>query len=142
MVGRAGAVLAAALALAGCAAASARPRPIPLARAAAVARAFHAKMTPEEVAHTGVMRRGPDGRWLACLTGANLNCGKADTSRTNRGASWWCRHHPGAPFVPLFASGHASIYAWGCRGRRAVIARQVQRVDAQGYVAGAWRAIP
>ena len=142
MVGRAWAVLAAALALAGCAAASARPRTIPLARAAAVARVFHAKMTPEEVVRTGVMRRGPDGRWLGCLTGANLNCGKADTSRTNRGASWWCRHHPGALFVPLFASGHASIYAWACRGRRAVIARQVQRVDAEGYVVGAWRAIP
>ena len=141
MVGRGWVALAAGLLLAGCADAGA-PRPIPLAQAAAVARVFHARMTPQEVVRTGVMRRGPDGRWLACLTGANLNCGKADTSRANRGASWWCRHHPGAPFVPLFASGHASIYAWACRGRRAVIARQVQRVDAQGYVAGAWRVIP
>ena len=141
MVGRGWAALAAGLLLAGCAEAGA-PRPIPFARAAAVARAFHARMTPEEVVRTGVMRRGPDGRWLACLTGANLNCGKADTSRVDRGASWWCRRHPGAPFVPLFASGHASIYAWACRGRRAVIARQVQTVDAQGYVVGAWRVIP
>ena len=141
MVGRGWVALAAGLLLAGCADAGA-PRPIPLALAAAVARAFHARMTPEEVVRTGVMRRGPDGRWLACLTGANLNCGKADTSRVDRGASWWCRRHPGAPFVPLFASGHASIYAWACRGRRAVIARQVQTVDAQRYVVGAWRVIP
>ena len=129
------------LALAGCARA-APPGPIPLSLAPEVARVFHARMTPAEVVRNGVLRRDRHGRMLACLTGANLNCGKANTARHNTGASAWCRTHPNATFVPLFASGHDSIFAWACRGRRPVIAGQVQHVDPDGYVAGAWRPLP
>ena len=129
------------LALAGCARA-APPGPIPLSLAPEVARVFHARMTPAEVVRNGVLRRDRHGRMLACLTGANLNCGQADRSRRNHGATVWCRAHPDAPFVPKFATGHTTVFDWRCAGQRAVIAAQVQQVDARGFVRGAWRVLP
>jgi hypothetical protein len=115
-------------------------RPIPLALAPAVNAAFHATMPAAMVVRTGVIRCA-DGAVLACVTGANLNCGPADTSRHNPGAIAWCRGHPDAAFVPLFAAGHASIYAWHCAQGRAVPGRIVQPVDAQGFSAAHWRKI-
>ena len=115
--------------------------------APAVIAAFHATMTPTEVERTGVIRCA-GGVVLACDTGAKLNCGHADTSRHNRGAITWCRTHPGAGFVPLFAVGHASIlrhagagYAWHCVASRAAPGRIVQPVDALGFAAEHWRPI-
>ncbi len=73
------------------------------------------------------------------MTGANLNCGKADTLRTSAGGNFWCRSHPGAAFIPLFATGHATIYAWRCDGRTAVPQRQVRDVDPRGFTAANWK---
>jgi len=115
-------------------------RPVPLALAPAVNAAFHATMPPAMVVRTGVIRCA-DGALLACVTGANLNCGPADTSRDNQGAIAWCRDHPEAAFVPLFAAGHASIYAWHCAQGHAVPGRIVHPVDAQGFSADHWRRI-
>jgi hypothetical protein len=116
------------------------PEPAPTDVAPAVIETFHATMTPAEVEHTGFVRCD-HGVVLACLTGANLNCGKGNASRRNRGAESWCQTHPDASFVPLFAAGHDSIYAWRCHGTRAIIERQVQRLDAQGYVVENWREV-
>jgi hypothetical protein len=113
-------------------------RPIPLSVAPAVIASFGVRMTPDEVVHTGVMRC-VGGQPLACLVGANLNCGKADTRTSNAGASRWCGDHPNADFVPAFAAGHETIYAWRCEGARAVVERQVEHVDRQGFVAENWR---
>ena len=147
------AVLALGALLAGCAgSAAARPAacrgrpdgtllPIPLDLAPTVAATFHARMTAAEVAGNGVLRC-EGGTVLACLTGANLNCGQADRSRRNHGATVWCRAHPDAPFVPKFATGHTTVFDWRCAGRRATIAGQMQQVDARGFVRGAWRALP
>ena len=92
------------------------------------------------VVRTGVIRCA-DGAVLVCVTGANLNCGKADTSRQNQGAINWCQGHPDTAFVPLFAAGHASIYAWHCAQGKAVPGRIVQPVDARGFSAAHWRKI-
>ena len=116
------------------------PEPVPPDLARAVIETFHVATTPVEVEHTGFVRCD-HGVALACLTGANLNCGKGNASQGNMGAEWWCQKHPDASFVPLFAAGHDSIYAWRCHGTRAVIERQVQRLDAQGYVTENWREI-
>lgn len=115
-------------------------RPVPLVLAPAVNAAFHATMPPAMVVRTGVIRC-VDGAVLACVTGANLNCGKADASKHNPGAIAWCRGHPDAAFVPLFAAGHASIYGWHCTQGRAVPGRIVQPVDARGFSADHWRKI-
>ncbi len=115
--------------------------PIPPELAPRVTATFHARMTPAEVARNGVLRC--DGQAvLACLTGANLNCGPADRTRRNHGAAVWCRAHPDARFVPKFATGHTTVFDWRCAGQRAAIAAQVQQVDARGFVRGAWRALP
>ena len=113
-------------------------RPILPALAPTVAAAFHARMTPEEVERNGFVRCDHD-TVLACLTGANLNCGKANTAQTNPGAAYWCHSHPNAEFIPAFATGHETIYAWRCRGTQAAIDRQVQQLDPSGFVAGAWK---
>ena len=115
--------------------------PIPLELAPLVAATFHARMTAAEVRRNDVLRCDGEAV-LACLTGANLNCGPADRTRRNRGATVWCRAHPDAPFVPKFATGHTTVFDWRCAGRRAVIAAQAQQVDARGFVRGAWRALP
>ncbi len=115
--------------------------PIPLDLAPLVARSFHARMTAAEVVRNGVLRC--DGTTvLACLTGANLNCGLADQTRRNHGATVWCRSHPDAPFVPKFATGHTTVFDWRCAGHQAAITAQVQQVDAHGFVRGAWRVLP
>ena len=115
-------------------------RPIPPPLAPAVIAAFEVRMTPAEVVHTGVIRCA-EGHLLACLVGANLNCGKADPRTGNSGASDWCRDHANSDFVPAFATGHDTIYAWRCDGRRAVIARQIEHVDRQGFVAENWKLV-
>lgn len=117
-----------------------RLRPIPPALAPAVIAAFGAHMTPAEVERNGVIRCA-DGAVLACLAGANLNCGQADTSRQSQGGDAWCKAHPDADFVPMFATGHATVFDWRCAGHVAVPTGQVERVDPRGFVAGNWRRI-
>ena len=112
--------------------------PPPSSLVGEVAAAFGVHMPPAELAAQTVLRCH-NGVVLACMTGANLNCGKADVSRTSAGGDNWCREHPNARSIPMFATGHATVYAWRCEGTRAVPDRQAQAVDAQGYVAGNWR---
>ncbi len=104
----------------------------------AVTAAFRVRMSPAEVERQTVIRCA-NGRLLACMIGGNLNCGQADTRKTSVGGDAWCRQNPGAPFIPMFTTGHTTIYAWHCEGPHAVPRRQVQRVDAEGFVAGFWR---
>ncbi len=114
--------------------------PTPGSLVGQVAAAFGARMPPAEVAAQSVVRCD-NGVVLACMTGANLNCGKADLSKTSAGGDAWCREHPNASVVPMFATGHATVYAWRCDGTQAVPERQAQAVDAQGYAAGNWKRV-
>jgi hypothetical protein len=41
----------------------------------------------------------------------------------------------------MFATGHATIYDWSCKNDQAVAVRILMPVDAQGYIAGNWRAV-
>jgi hypothetical protein len=79
---------------------------------------------------------------MACSIGANLVCGKADTRRTNRGATAWCHDNPGSKVVPLSATGHATIYEWSCADGRAVAGKAMVSVDRQGYIADNWKKAP
>ncbi len=115
-------------------------RPIPPALASDVIAAFAVRMTPTEIERNGVVRCA-DGVLLACLVGANLNCGKADTRTANRGAEAWCSRHADAEFVPAFAAGHDTVYAWRCEGTRAAIASAAQHADRQGFVAANWKRV-
>lgn len=87
--------------------------------------------------------RCADGHVLACAYGANIPCdSKADTSRKPaRGAEEFCREQPEAAVVPAMATGHATVYAWRCRAGRPEIARQVLKVDRQGFAASFWHRV-
>jgi hypothetical protein len=79
---------------------------------------------------------------MGCYTGANLNCFKADRRRALPEATAWCHDHPGSQGIPMAATGHATIYDWSCKGRRAVAGNIASAVDPQGYEADNWKAIP
>jgi len=112
------------------------PVPVPRELMDGVAEAFG--LPADLVRDTGFVRcAGP--RLLACVTGANLNCGKANLSRSLPGAKEFCRDNPNADVVPMAATGHDTIYDWRCVGRRAVATKTVVAVDPQGYDAGNWR---
>ena len=110
--------------------------PIPRQLEARVAEAFG--LPVDLVRDTGFVRCA-GSRLLACVIGANLNCGKANPSRSLPGASEFCRENPDADNIPMAATGHDTIYDWRCVGRRAVATKTVVAVDAQGYDAENWK---
>jgi hypothetical protein len=112
--------------------AHARPGMVPADLIAAVAKAFDIDSAAvREAAFVRCVGR----KLLACYIGANLNCYKAETRRTNSGATAWCRENPGSKVVPMSATGHDTIYKWFCKGSRAVAGKAVEKVDSQGYTA-------
>jgi hypothetical protein len=114
------------------------PAPVPKGLEAAVASTFG---VPVDVARRGGFVRCAQGKLLACLIGANLNCGKANTRRSLPGASAFCRANPDADVIPMVATGHDTLYAWRCIGKRALAAKAVVAVDPDGYDAGNWKEV-
>ena len=116
-------------------------RPIPTALVPAVNAVFRTSMPPDVAVRLTVFRCAA-GHVLVCGVGANLPCGKADTSRTSKGGEAWCREHSNADFIPAYATGHATIFEWRCRNGVPAIVRQRYRVDPRGFVAEYWRRLP
>ena len=114
------------------------PVPVPKDLEAAVASAFG---LPVDAVRRGAFVRCAQGRLLACAVGTNLNCGKANTRRSLPGATAFCRENPNADNIPMVATGHDTIYAWRCLGKRAVATKAVVALDAQGYDAGNWKEV-
>ena len=114
------------------------PAPVPKDLEAAVARTFG---LPVELVRRGAFVRCAGDRLLACAIGANLNCGKANVRRSLPGAREFCRANPGADNIPMAATGHDTIYAWRCVGKRAVAGKALVAVDAHGYDAGNWKEV-
>ena len=69
-----------------------------------------------------------------CNYGANLSCAKTDVSRISKGAEAYCRAFPGSAIVPMAATGHETIYAWGCVGQTPHI-KTSEKVDERGFIA-------
>jgi hypothetical protein len=116
--------------------AHARPQKVPPDLVAAVAAAFQ---IDNAAAADAAVVRCAGAKLMGCSIGANLNCEKADTRRSLPGATAWCRQNPGSAGIPMAATGHATIYDWSCKGRRAVAGRAVTTLDSQGYVADNWK---
>lgn len=76
--------------------------------------------------------------WL-CNVGANLVCGKANASRVSSAVSDYCRQNPGSGSVPMYVTGHDTIYAWECVGNEARVTDQMTTVDARGFIAENWK---
>jgi hypothetical protein len=96
---------------------------------------------PIDLVRRGAFVRCAQGKLLVCSVGANLNCDKVNTRRSLPGASEFCRTNPDADNIPMAATGHDTIYAWRCVGRRAVAAKAVVALDPYGYDAGNWKEV-
>lgn len=115
--------------------AHAAPAKVPPDLVAAVAYAFALDSASLGVAFVRCAGR----KLMGCFVGANLVCDKAETRRALPGATAWCRENPGSNVIPMSATGHATIYAWSCNGRRAVAGKALVTVDPQGYIADNWK---
>ncbi|MGD9604184.1 MAG: hypothetical protein AB7O21_18350 [Gammaproteobacteria bacterium] len=113
--------------------------PSALARAARDALGLADEM-PDALLRAGLTWRCMDAKVWVCHVGANLPCwSKADTRRLpGEGARGFCRDHPDAQSIPMFASGRETVYEWRCRGDAPYIAKQVVDVDARGFPAWIW----
>lgn len=117
-----------------------RLRPIPEAIILDVRQAF--EMSPEtstDYVLSSTVFRCMNGKIWLCSYGANLVCDKADVSRVSKGATAYCKGSPGSSFVPMSATGHATIYEWECQGSKAHIRKQLLRVDPRGFIAENWK---
>ena len=117
-------------------------RPIPQSLVKAANAALGVTMPPDMAMKATVFRCG-NGHVLVCTVGANLVCGRANTSRTpGPGQIDWCREHPNDAFIPAEATGHDTIYAWRCADGAPRIDRQTLDVDARGFIVQNWKLLP
>jgi len=116
-----------------------QPRKVP---ANLVARVAKALQIDAALVRGATFVRCAGATLMGCSIGANLVCGEADTRRQIPEATRWCHDNPEAKIVPMFATGHATIYEWSCVGRRAVPGKAVFAVDPGGYIAENWQTIP
>jgi hypothetical protein len=117
-----------------------RLRPLPAELVARARKLF--EIGPETSAglvRAGTQYRCMDGKVWLCNAGANLHCGKADLGKKSEGADEYCRDNPGSESVPMYATGHATIYEWTCEGARARAGARIMEIDARGFIAENWK---
>jgi hypothetical protein len=117
--------------------------PEPIARG--LQKAFGvARSEPLAPFERGTSWRCMDGAVWACNVGANLPCtDKPDREpQPTDGMRAWCAENPGSDFIPMYVTGHATIYAWSCEGKEPKRGARTAELDARGYVASIWHRIP
>jgi hypothetical protein len=85
--------------------------------------------------------RCADGAVKVCFVGANLPCGKANTSKNLPAVTRWCEMHPDTEHIPLHVTGHASLYSWHCVGAKAATGAPHGALDARGFFAQYWKTV-
>lgn len=114
---------------------------LPAALTQKVVKAFHLHdIKPKDVQQLTVARC-MDGHIYACFVGANLPCGKADTSTNNPAITAWCKDNSQSDFVPAYVTGHDSAYNWRCTNGQANIQPPSAVLDARGFFVAYWRRI-
>jgi hypothetical protein len=79
---------------------------------------------------------------FVCAIGANIPCGaKADLAKRNSGADKYCQDNPEATFVPAYATGHETLFAWGCSLAHAVPGKRIAKLDRRGYRIDIWHKV-
>lgn len=114
-------------------------RAIPPALVPAAVSLFGLAAMPAEQVERSTVFRCFEGKVFLCNYGANLPCGKADTRRDLPAATAWCVQHPGSDFIPMYVTGHDTIYRWRCDGTAAVAGAAVFSVDARGFITQLWK---
>lgn len=113
--------------------------PLPDSLVPAATRLFQLAAMPAEQIRRSTYFRCDAGRVLVCNTGANLPCGKANTSRQLPAAVTWCAEHPGSDFIPMYVTGHDTVYRWRCTGAKATAVGAPLKVDRRGFIARYWK---
>jgi hypothetical protein len=113
-------------------------RPLPATLVGEARRLFQISM-PDDLVRKTTVYRCMNGHTLLCTTGANLACGKANLSRDPAGVAGWCRDHRDTDNVPMFVTGHDTIYQWRCSGGTPAIGATVQTVDERGFLSRNWK---
>lgn len=83
-----------------------------------------------------------NGMVFVCAIGANIPCGaKADLAKHNLGADKYCQDNPESTFVPAYATGHETLFAWSCSLGHAVPGKRIAKLDARGYRIDIWHKV-
>ena len=82
-----------------------------------------------------------DGTVKVCFVGANLPCGKANTSKNQPAVARWCETHPDTESIPLYVTGHNSLYSWHCVGAKAATGASIGALDARGFFEEYWKTV-
>ncbi len=115
-----------------------RVRPIPMELVPAARQALGmGPNEPDAALGASTVYRCMGGKAWFCNHGANLTCAKGDVRRVSNGATAYCRDHPGSAVVPMYATGHATIYTWVCVGSKPSIT-QSEKLDPRGFIAAQW----
>ena len=85
--------------------------------------------------------RCADGAVKVCFVGANLPCGKANTRKNLPAVARWCETHPDTETIPLYVTGHDSLYSWHCVGAKAATGASVGALDARGFFEKYWKTV-
>jgi hypothetical protein len=95
---------------------------------------------PMDILRQTTVWRCMGGKVYACNFGANLPCdSKADThTKPTAAMTNYCQSNPGAAFMPMSVTGHATIYSWHCVGHQAATQTQIDQADAAGYLQRIW----
>jgi hypothetical protein len=117
---------------------------VPVAIARGLQKAFGVAATePLAPFERGTTWRCMDRAVYACNVGANLPCAEkpaADPQPTD-GMRSYCAQSPGADFIPMYVTGHGTIYDWSCDGTAPKRGKRTQELDARGFVASIWHRI-
>lgn len=98
---------------------------------------------PLEFQQNAVWRCMNNSVWV-CHFGANLPClEKAVTSQvpTSEMADF-CKTNSTAKSIPATVTGRTTVYEWKCNNGKPEVARQLFKVDPQGYLANFWYKLP
>lgn len=105
--------------------------------------AFETPDTPLSYYQESMFWRCMDGMVYACTVGANLPCSeKADPdTEPSEAILAYCEETPDSDFVPMVATGRATIYQWSCEDGLPQAGDAISAVDEQGFLADIWYAI-
>lgn len=91
----------------------------------------------------GTTWRCMDGAVYACNVGANLPCGDkpAPDPKPTEAMRTWCAENRSSAFIPMYVTGHATVYDWSCDGTVPKRGKQTEQLDARGFVTSIWHRI-
>jgi len=95
---------------------------------------------PSDMLEKATIWRCMDGKVYACNFGANLPCAsKANTSQApTQAMADYCKENQDSDFIPMYITGHETIYSWHCVKDVPQTLDQVDQADAQGYLQSIW----